>query len=292
GDAECGSQGEGIFFQVPPLEPVFEATNGDLRIRLEILNPVSQFACSDTITINAPPETPFLMVSDTIFCEGDSLLLMTESQDSLRWIRNNSVFERGFSPELWVSEAGFYRVEAITTESLCVASSNTVFVEKVRVNIPQISFDGDSLLMVISPQEELQYEWFNQEDSLVGTGSTFLLERSGEYYAVAVGRETDCRSENSSSIDFIATSLENELTAGSVKVFPNPFREEIQLSWAVSNGPLKEIMVYDLMGKRMEIPNSQQSQNRIDTHLWSEGLYTLVLRFEKGISIHKVLKKS
>ena len=292
GDAECGGQGEGIFFQVPPLEPVFEATNGDLRIRLEILNPVSQFACSDTITINAPPETPFLMVSDTIFCEGDSLLLMTESQDSLRWFRNNSIFDSGFSPELWVSEDGFYRVEAINTESLCVSSSNTVFVEEVGVDVPQINFDGDSLLMVVNPQEELQYEWFNQEDTLVGTGSTFLLERSGEYYAVAVGRETDCRSENSSSIGFIATSLENQLAAGAVRVFPNPFRAEIQLSWEASNGPLKEILAYDLLGRRMLIPASQQNQHKIDTRTWSEGLYTLVLRFEKGISIHKVLKKS
>ncbi|MEM9934377.1 MAG: T9SS type A sorting domain-containing protein [Bacteroidota bacterium] len=290
GDAPCGSSSENVFFQIPALEPVFEVTNGDLRVRLEILNPVSQFGCSETITINAAPEVPTLLASDTLFCEGDSLLLMTESQDSLLWYQNDELILRGFQPDVWVTEGGFYRVDAVNA-SVCRTSSASIFLESTEVAVPQIRFDGDNLLAVITPKEELQYEWYNQEDSLVGTGSTFVLENSGEYYAIARSRALGCTSSPSSVVAFIATSLESTLAQGSVQVFPNPFREEIQLRWTPESGQLTEILAFDVLGKQLEIPPLIQNNQKISTVSWSQGLYTLVMRFTEGVSIHKVVKK-
>lgn len=76
------------------------------------------------------------------------------------------------------------------------------------------------------------------------------------------------------------TSIVNEVTMSELHVFPNPVQDELQI--ADNRGLIKNIQVYDPVGKLL-INRSVLSRNvSIQTTHWSKGLYIILVEDENG----------
>jgi len=71
-----------------------------------------------------------------------------------------------------------------------------------------------------------------------------------------------------------------------VNVYPNPFDDYIRID--VPNSVQTEVNLYDISGR--SVANYSLNGNTLSTHNLPSGMYTLVVRTEKGVASRKVVK--
>jgi hypothetical protein len=78
----------------------------------------------------------------------------------------------------------------------------------------------------------------------------------------------------------------SEVVANTIKVYPNPFDNLIQLE---SVAPISEVLLYDILGN--VLPIQLKNGTTIDTSNLSSGLYILRLKTASGQQTLKLLKR-
>ncbi|GAB4414651.1 MAG: hypothetical protein OHK0039_22660 [Bacteroidia bacterium] len=291
-----GAMGSGasVFFTVPPANPGnLSVTSGGLTVVFIIDKPVQVITCTDTFAIDSLPTRPLVLAlgdslpSDTLYlCQGETLLLSTPSADSLQWYYEGSTQPGASQPVLPVTQAGRYVVEAIDRTSLCRISSTPVLVQVQSVQAPSIAYDGQGLLLVASPDPAIRYDWYRTGVGLIGSGTTFSINATGQYYAVAVDTATGCASPTSVRLDLIVTSLAG-LPQGvtTFEVWPNPAQASGRVRVQFQQPQACTLSLYDLYGRRVWTATRAQAttwEETLDVGALAQGLYLLVLDTSAG----------
>ena len=85
-------------------------------------------------------------------------------------------------------------------------------------------------------------------------------------------------------------SVEEVTNTKNVKLYPNPFKDELFLS--SDNQTIKEINIYDLSGKLVKsIPNINARSYKLDAGYLISGNYLVSIKTENGLETYKVIKK-
>ncbi len=84
-----------------------------------------------------------------------------------------------------------------------------------------------------------------------------------------------------------ATAVESTAFDHLVKVYPNPFKQELVLESGISNQILK-VEVYNMLGERVVVSSENRNDTRTSMHIKFTGLLVLKIEFEDGT---KVMRK-
>ncbi|HET9571176.1 MAG TPA: cohesin domain-containing protein [Bacteroidales bacterium] len=75
-------------------------------------------------------------------------------------------------------------------------------------------------------------------------------------------------------------------------VYPNPFQDKLQISFAKSDGKPLSMEVYDVTGRLLHLKSIENSAQRIlDFTGRPSGIYLLKLTYSNGYTLHKVVKR-
>ena len=104
-----------------------------------------------------------------------------------------------------------------------------------------------------------------------------------QYSYDALGNRTQETKTSTLSVEEV-TGVQN------FKLYPNPFKEELNLS--SDNQTIKEISIIDMTGKLVkQITNINATTFQLDASYLVTGNYLIQIKTNEGLEIHKVIKK-
>lgn len=160
------------------------------------------------ITVNPTPEIPRIKANaDTIFCQGDSVILSIDSiYNSSKWYKNGTDLAVD-NLQYQANESGDYTVK-VSNEFGCEAySQNTLNVEVLpKPETPIINYIGDTtfcngnnLKLNITPQNNISYQWFNNNNAF-GTDTNAVIVTESGIYKLALLNTKGCASDTSHEV--------------------------------------------------------------------------------------------
>lgn len=83
----------------------------------------------------------------------------------------------------------------------------------------------------------------------------------------------------------ITDNINEAYSDNTVKVFPNPANDFISVS---SENNMKKIEIFNLLGERIFVSEPQQTNHNISTYDYSNGLYLIKIKTDKGETVKKI----
>jgi hypothetical protein len=189
-----------------------------------------------------------------------------------------------------VSSSGEYFVVAINNDG-CVAFSDTITAVFCSGMAATVNLNGN----VLSTPDTTgnSFQWHDASGPISGATNSFYGVTTAGMYQVEVTDEYGCN-YISNAVN-VPLSIE-ELDFVSVKIYPNPADDLINLEFDSETGVNYLMIVMDITGKRIFTENyqSQKGNNRktIDVGDFESGIYFIQIKDESGKTSHfRILKK-
>ncbi len=131
-------------------------------------------------------------------------------------------------------------------------------------------------------------QWYSSSGSIAGaTGQNFDPQLDGDYYVkITTG---GCSSEPSNIIHFISTGIMDENVANKVKIYPNPFTDELLIEFpgSLADGS------YEIMNFAGEVVTTGKLTGRttVKTGGLSRGAYILKVTIGNDQCVKKIIKQ-
>lgn len=239
-------------------------------------------AVSDSLFIVVHPKPiPGITItpSGAEFCEGDIVTLSTDTgYSNIVWIY--TTFSTQFSAQTDVfnpEQSGTYRA-VVTDEFGCTGFSETPFIAiHPRPNKPEVIVaDGCALAASTAPTgTTYTYQWFLQNDSIVGETEQYLNASTAGFYTVqTMYVENGCANISDPVYASCDPSGIDAVAEVSSVAYPNPFTERFVLS--NDRNVSISATLFDMFGKVVST-NSGNSSIVFDDLSVAPGVYQLVV---------------
>ncbi len=306
-DDLIGSQGCGeILFDKFTL-PTDTLLNGDLKIKMNIVHPVSTVQSTDTVFVYEIPSAPIIEPNGLVeACEGTAVELLASYTENLQWHKDTSLLLNQNAQNLTVTQAGNYWVE-YTSPDGCKSQSEQVEVAFIP-NPAAPAFHAEGNLLVLNNPNSLPSEYSLQwyVDNVIQPGETdleFCITTPGTslYTLVLLDETTGCSSEFTlgatfdPSIDCTSASGEMAALGQSLRIFPNPFSDFVTIVFENQKNQPITVSVFDGMGRLILEKNlfaqMGRMEERLDCTSFSAGIYFVKIQTAEGMVSSKILKK-
>ena len=152
---------------------------------------------------------------------------------------------------------------------------------------------ADSCVQLSGPEGDYSYQWSTGDTTRVLT-VPYNVHLAGTRRYSVVGIINQCTSTGSVYLTFIDPSAISEHSPSGVKVFPNPFTDNINLSMQELTKPVK-VWVFDIYGKiifskTIEIARPHHTEF-IQLHNFPRGVYFLKWQSGSKTGAIKILKQ-
>ena len=266
--------------------------NGSSSVELTILHPVDTIRTTDSVYVYPVPDQPLLNYEvPSTWCEGEIVFFNSSYSTGNQWMFNGTPINGATESFYQALETGFYSV-VYTNGFGCFAESEVVDIVLNAVPTSPVFNDlNNNLGLIISSDFPADYslQWYYENTILPGeTESTYCMTQTGNYTLEIIDNATGC--SNTFSSDEIFDPEYNcgilgveDLSQGSLKIYPNPFRENIHIQFSLNENSDFKINVIDLLGRRIELDSRtefggdfNQSYSFVE---WNAGVYLLEIDF-------------
>ncbi len=278
------------------------------RIGFDTLILSNQTGCDSLVVtqrIFAFPPPPILMPDVNIqeFCEGDSLVLMTNSYNTgLQWLKDNEDLIGENETSLVIKESGRYGVSYTDEEGCSVVSEIITVIIAPAPAIPALE-SGETNELRITNGEAYSNEtilWYFNGTLLDNDGKlSYCADSTGTYSVIVIDPGSDCSSraelyvETEETNQNCAVATREALLPVSVQLFPNPTNGKFYLQIETSVFQSVSVIVYDNWGRVVErgvLPIVAKETHEIDLSSYLSGTYWVQLLGENRQSVQKVVK--
>lgn len=193
-----------------------------------------------------------------------------------------------FNPVASITEPVEFSVQAV---NLLSTVADTVIVNHSETpETPVITHNSTQLIS--SAVEGNQ--WYNQQGSIEGAVSQIFEPQASDFYYVMVTSTEGCVSEPSAEFYFSMVDVNNNMAAGELSVFPNPFSNQLNITFGVKQQSQVKIRLLNLLGQEIKVikDGSFASGNHTITYQSSgltPGIYFLKLESGENTSVRKVV---
>ncbi|MBL7776197.1 MAG: T9SS type A sorting domain-containing protein [Saprospiraceae bacterium] len=262
-------------------------TSGGFKIVLNVENPIEEVFSADTVTVYPKPLKPLITANKLSVCEGsDEIVLESSFGGGNHWWLNGQQIP-GATDFLYMPDtSGYYQVQVQNIYG-CTNISDSAHVQFIPLpKKPTYLVDRNNLKLIDTLALPANYalQWFLAAGPIPGaTGFTHCATVSGNYTLVVTDLATGCTNEFSASItidpNYDCTIGAEELTAGTLRIFPNPASAQLTVELA---SPLPEnclLRIWDIAGRLVQQIPAGAGANRIlvDSSPLDAGVYLLEL---------------
>ncbi|MEL6720122.1 MAG: T9SS type A sorting domain-containing protein, partial [Bacteroidota bacterium] len=271
-------------------------------IGLDTLFLSNQSGCDSLVITErffAFPSPPIIeFSSESPVCQGDTILLSTNSYDSgLQWIKNGAEIDGAISTQLVVTEAGTYGLSYTNEEGCAVVASTVTFSFLEAPEVPIFTNENNLLsLENLEVFENLDLQWFYEGNPIEGaTNATYCSSRSGGYSLVATNPNTNCSKafalfvEQDENIENCVVNTNYTSKESSILVYPNPHQSYFTLE--LKTRKTTNLKIVNLLGQIVHQKSlSGQYAHTISSADWTPGVYYISVEWEGKTETIKVIK--
>jgi PKD repeat protein len=241
------------------------------------------------VTINAVPVVN--IGNDTSICAGSSLTL-NAGNTGVTYLWNTSATTATIN----VSAAGTYAVR-VTNANLCSATDTLV----LSVN-PRAAIGGIDVITapanprtitcsVINPQQVTSYNWdFGDNNTSTQAAPTHTYAQSGTY-TVTLTAGNDCNDTTvTKSVIISGTSVANVANQSSVRLYPNPVKDMLTLSFDKAINANASVIISDATGRTIATHPLTGKETSLHVDHLSPGVYFLNFANANGLGSTRFIK--
>jgi len=269
---------------------VFTLSAGSHDVEVSISHPVISYTFYDTITVYPVVAVPDIAVAgETIFCEGDSVILSSSEMPDLtyQWFKDGDEIPGASTATFIVYETGVYSLTA-TGVGGCNASSSETAVEVYEVPSPPALIVIDNLLTTSSTWD---VQWYYNGDPIPGaTETTYYPAVEGTYQVAAINGPCIAWSVE---IDFVFQPITDLTANGLFKVYPNPNNGVFMYELTLPTAQDVTVKIVNVLGETI---SSALYQQVTGTFIHTEymagqppGIYFLQMESTKMNAVYKVM---
>lgn len=242
------------------------------KFTVSVSNVYGCTAASDTVVVNVNSQAVFVNISgDSVFCEGDSVILSAGSGVSYLWSNGDTL------PGIVVKQSDTLYV-VVEYASGCPGVSDPVIITVHP--LPQIPVIIDSSGMLICLSSDGTYQWyFNGTAISNATGKQYLPAQDGAYM-VEFSNVQGC-SAISNPFAYVAV-VENRMKPLFIEAYPNPVSGKLSLCFNENMDAEIQIIIYDNSGKLVKThaisTPSNSGEYQLDLSRLSSGVYYLEIK--------------
>ncbi|KAF0196437.1 MAG: kgp [Bacteroidetes bacterium] len=126
-----------------------------------------------------------------------------------------------------------------------VPAPETPVIEQVEAGLVSSSAEGN--------------QWFNREGPVEGAVNQIFEPTVSDYYHVVVTSIAGCESAASNEIYYTVEGVSNLKTENNMEVYPNPFRNNLHISYNLSKSGAVRISLLNLLGQEALVLNDNSS---------------------------------
>lgn len=233
------------------------------------------------------PEANIISMGPVIFCEGDTSILQANTGDSLNytWVLNNAEIAGEHDGSLMVSSSGCYQLQVINnyncnaySDTICILVNSTPEIPIVESNSLTTFCQGDSVVLSVSNDPSLSYQWQNNGSNILnGTFGQLTVYDSGNY-SISVMNADNCSSGSIGQNVTVYPLPSSEISALSNATFCEGDSVVLQgssiangiYSWSnqngiISNSDASSVVVFDSGSYSYQIIDSNNCSNQSET---------------------------
>jgi len=253
--------------------------------------------CIDSVNIEVMIEKyiePELF-GDTVVCEGDSKVYMTNLDNSFnkKWFVVGGVIIGSSTDSviniIWTNP-GIGILTIIQEDSLrgyCDTNNKEIIIKNLPEQ-PQITQQGKTLIS----SSESGNQWYKNGEIIENADGKEYTPDTTAYYTVIVTGENGCKSLFSKPYFFDITDVENHIGhTNNLRIFPNPANDILNIEYSINANSNVSLEIYDILGNKIKsadygfveagkhnvILSLSKDEDNATKNLQS-GMYYLVLR--------------
>ncbi len=242
--------------------------------------------------IDSIPILPFVLntgASPYTLCKGES------SQLSVIVTGGSGTFTYLWSPDTYLDDPTIATPVSIPDTTIAYSvtvDDGTYSVTSSPVNLtvlpvpetPVITLEQDTL--VSSAQNGNQ--WYRYQEILPGdTLQKYVPVSSGDYSVIVISLLNGCPSQQSNIIPYYLTGVDAKSNNQNVRIYPNPFKDNITISYNLPESGSILISLFDAVGKEITVLENNSQQDA--------GQHSIVMKgqfLDKGLYYIKVQTKN
>ncbi|MEX1189959.1 MAG: T9SS type A sorting domain-containing protein [Bacteroidia bacterium] len=246
------------------------------------------FNNEDTVIVFPSPQTPEIMLTDSLVCEGDSITLTTGFADFYQWNSSGGVAIFGANDSTYtIYDTGVFSVEVRNSQG-CIAFSDSVSTVVASLpDAPSIFFNPISEQLICNPGSNFTWSWYVNGNEIPGTENQGSLspETIGDY-TVTVENASGCSVESAA---YAWTNVGIAELIGNFKLYPNPSQGGFIYLEGIQEGI--QVVLTDLSGRSVynqALPSGWRKE--FNPGYLEPGVYIVnILKGETAFSIRLVI---
>lgn len=137
-------------------------------------------------------------------------------------------------------------------------------------------------------------QWYNAEGAIEGAVNQIYVPVSTNNYYVIVSAENGCMSDPSESVYVAFVGVNNPANSGALNVYPNPFRNQLNIDFGVKQQGKVKISLLNLLGQEIRIVKESSFVGgnhsiTFDANELLPGIYFLKMESVNGTDVKKVV---
>jgi hypothetical protein len=250
-------------------ETITVTTGGQYSVTATDANGCESTSAIANVTVQQNPEPVITSNGNTIFCEGESILLSTApNQGTYDWEITGDI-----TPTSVVTESGDYFV-TVTNAFGCVGVSNTISIDVTPMDDAFITADGNDL--TVDPPGT-GYQWFLNGDPIPGANDIdYTAIQSGNYHVEYIG-PNGCPTSTPVLEFTVQVGIDELGLFDALNVYPNPGKGEFVINGQLSTVEDVTIELTNMLGQALQpaivIGGATQFTQPMDISKYANGVY-------------------
>lgn len=169
-----------------------------------------------------------------------------------------------------------------------IAGCDSIIYTEIEIEDFAVSI-SESNNVLSTTINNVSYQWINCKtgEAIAGeTNSSFSPQENGDY-GLQITSASGCVSE-SDCISFVKVGIEEEITNTYVKVYPNPFLDNLLIEIGTKNA---QIEIVNITGKLIYTTNQKDRITQVNLQSLSSGVYFVNIIKDNRFQTFKVIKK-
>lgn len=242
------------------------------------------------VTVNETPATPTITASKALaICSGDSVRLLSSYAANYQWYKDGVAITGATDKQIWPKEAGAYTVKV--SSSTCQSSASpasVVTVYSLPVQ-PVITATGNILAV---ESGSASYQWFLNKVPINGATSNQYTAQQNGLYKVDVTNSNGCKI-SSNEFNFVASALNEVVWPDyNISLYPNPVQDQLIIKVSATGSAARHLSadVVDVNGKTVKSTRLKVGLNTVRLSDLAQGIYSVILKNEKGQQAVQIIK--